>query len=258
MFSIILNTVLRHGGSKNHKKKEKKWRKLKRKATVIFLLAMMFGIGWIFGVLGSIGELQELSLIFQVIFVVIVSFQGFFIFILHPFRSKEAREEWKKWYYYSTCRREQYQKQLRHSKATAENIRPSSGARPSSTAYSAATQQTESTVDQSQADVATIRDESHSPPYQVVPNKAQVRVLEEPVSSSREGTRQVFIYSSDEDTGDSDMSPFGSVISHTHDLIAFSPDITQSNDDTVEDDLITQCTVDDEDGGIQVMYTFES
>ena len=114
MFGIILFSVLRHG---NKDAKEGKLKKLIKRATITFVLAIMFGVGWIFGVLGGtpISAIADPS---QFIFVGVVAFQGLLIFILHPCRSKDAREEWKKWFYYVTCRPQVYQEKLKLSKVS--------------------------------------------------------------------------------------------------------------------------------------------
>lgn len=74
--------------------------------TVTFLLAVMFVIGWVFGVLGfqSVGLQSDLRRVFQIIFIAVVSFHGLFLFLFQPCRSKDARNLWIKWYYYITCR----------------------------------------------------------------------------------------------------------------------------------------------------------
>lgn len=78
--------------------------KNRKKATAVFVLGVMFGLGWIFGILGTDLESKTVSLVFQFIFIFVVSFQGFLIFLVHPCRSKDVRNQWKKWFYYVTCR----------------------------------------------------------------------------------------------------------------------------------------------------------
>ena len=78
--------------------------KNRKKATIVFVLGVMFGLGWIFGILGSDLEKGAVSLVFQFIFIFVVGFQGFLIFLAHPCRSKDVRNQWKKWFYYATCR----------------------------------------------------------------------------------------------------------------------------------------------------------
>lgn len=114
MFIIILFSVLRHG---NKDAKEGKLKKLIKKATITFVLAVMFGIGWIFGVLGSTG-ITAIADPSQFIFVGVVALQGILIFLLHPCRSNDAREEWKKWLYYITCRAQVYKDNLKLSKVS--------------------------------------------------------------------------------------------------------------------------------------------
>lgn len=118
MFMIILVSVLRHGSSKGSKK-ETKLKKLVKRAIITIVLAIMFGVGWIFGVLGSSGLPSVISRVCQFIFIFVITFQGFFIFLLHPVRSKDAREEWKKWVYYVTCRAQAYERQLKQIKAVS-------------------------------------------------------------------------------------------------------------------------------------------
>lgn len=89
-------------------------RKKANKVYVAFALALMFGIGWIFGILGS-EDRNILSIIFQFLFIIFVGFQGFFIFLLHPCRSKEAHDLWKKWFYCVTCRKHIYDEMVKAS-----------------------------------------------------------------------------------------------------------------------------------------------
>ena len=87
----------------NDSKNVPMFKKLRKKAVALIILATMSGVGWIFGILGSIPT-DAINFPAQVIFVLIIGFQGFLIFLFHPCRSKEARKEWKKWFYCLTCR----------------------------------------------------------------------------------------------------------------------------------------------------------
>lgn len=93
VFLIIVNIILsrkdRNGNKSNKRKKMKK-------GFIVFILALMFGIGWAFGILGS-EDRNALSIAFQFLFIVIVGCQGLLIFLLYPCRSKAARNLWKKW-----------------------------------------------------------------------------------------------------------------------------------------------------------------
>ena len=110
MFIVILVSVLRRRDNNEASNLQKGL----RKALVAVVLVLMFGVGWIFGVLGSEDE-EAASILFQFLFIFIVGFQGFLIFLTYPCRSKEARAEWKKWVYYVTCRSRLYNEQIKSS-----------------------------------------------------------------------------------------------------------------------------------------------
>ena len=130
MFIIIIISVLRH---KSNTDKVPKLKRIFKNATVALVLAIMFGVGWIFGILGSdIGQGQVLILACQYLFIFIVGFQGLLIFILYPCRTKHARNEWKKWFYYATCRCRLYQDHVKTSlNQSQDQNRNSSTARTS-------------------------------------------------------------------------------------------------------------------------------
>ena len=65
----------------------------KRLAKVAFLLAIMFGLAWIFALLVIIPN-TIVSYIFQYLFGLFVGFQGILYFIMHVVRSQEARRFW--------------------------------------------------------------------------------------------------------------------------------------------------------------------
>ena len=112
MFVIILVAVLRH---RNRSSEASKWKKAVKNISVSLMLATMFGVGWIFGVLGSpaLGFGDVVEGVFQYTFIAVAGFQGFMFFLLFPCRSKHAREVWKKWFYYATCRPRIYKENLR-------------------------------------------------------------------------------------------------------------------------------------------------
>ena len=115
--------------------------------TLTFLLAVMFVIGWVFGVLGfqSMGLGADLRRVFQFIFIAIVGFHGIFIFLFQPCRSKDAHNVWIKWYYYITCRPHLYHQRGKipgrsHSRQNAHAQPPPSTAQhPTSPRGAAAT-----------------------------------------------------------------------------------------------------------------------
>ena len=98
-FLIIVSIVLRR---KDRNENKSNSRKKMRKAFIVFVLALMFGIGWAFGILGS-EDRNALSIVFQFLFIILVGCQGLLIFLLHPCRSKDARNLWKKWFYCGPC-----------------------------------------------------------------------------------------------------------------------------------------------------------
>lgn len=127
MFVIILISVLRH---RNRNTDASKWKKAANNITVSLVLATMFGVGWIFGVLGSpaLRFGAVVGGVFQYTFIAVAGFQGFMFFLLFPCRSKHAREVWKKWFYYAICRSRIYKDNLRVLKtySKGKNVKNSS------------------------------------------------------------------------------------------------------------------------------------
>ena len=72
---------------------------------IAVVLSLLFGLGWAFGLIGTSSLPQEAYTPAQYIFSIFMGIQGVVIFLLHTIRSQEAREEWKKWWYTVTCRR---------------------------------------------------------------------------------------------------------------------------------------------------------
>lgn len=116
---IIVSLLFR----KNKQEKTSRLKKIAKKTFIAFVLSLMFGLGWIFGILGA-EEKHAISICFQFLFIVIVGFQGLFIFLFYSFRSKVAQDEWKKWYYYITCRPKLYEERAKISIQRSPN-RPS-------------------------------------------------------------------------------------------------------------------------------------
>ena len=82
---------------------------------IAVVLSLLFGLGWAFGLIGTSSLPQEAYTPAQYIFSIFMGIQGVLIFILHTVRSQEAREEWKKWWYTVTCRRNSYELKRRAS-----------------------------------------------------------------------------------------------------------------------------------------------
>ena len=76
---------------------------------IAVVLSLLFGLGWAFGLIGTSSLPEEAYTPAQYIFSIFMGAQGVLIFILHAVRSQEARQEWKKWWYTVTCRRNLYE-----------------------------------------------------------------------------------------------------------------------------------------------------
>ena len=70
---------------------------------IAIMLSVLFGIGWGIGLLAT-EELGSKAArdFFASLFVIITSFHGLLIFILHCARSKDARREWRRWFFKAT------------------------------------------------------------------------------------------------------------------------------------------------------------
>ena len=71
---------------------------VRKNATIAFSLAILFGLGWGFGLAASGTPSVEATFILQLLFTIFVGCQGLLIFFLHGVRKAEARNEWKKWF----------------------------------------------------------------------------------------------------------------------------------------------------------------
>ena len=130
---------------KDRRESRSKMGKKLRKAFIVFVLAIMFGIGWAFGILGSENR-NAVSVIFQILFVVIVGFQGLFIFLLYPCRTKDARDQWKRLFYSVTCCRHGRDEQ---SKSSVPQVHNSPNKHNSSTSLKTLTFTKSSSIDYS-------------------------------------------------------------------------------------------------------------
>lgn len=82
---------------------------------IAVVLSLLFGLGWAFGLIGTSSLPEEAYTPAQYIFSIFMGIQGVLIFLFHAIRSPEAREEWKKWWYTATCRRNSYELKRRAS-----------------------------------------------------------------------------------------------------------------------------------------------
>ena len=77
---------------------------VRKNAVIAFSLAVLFGLGWGFGLAASGTPSEEATFVFQLLFTIFVGCQGVLIFILHGIRKEGARNEWKKWFSTVTSR----------------------------------------------------------------------------------------------------------------------------------------------------------
>ena len=78
---------------------------VRKNAMIAFSLAILFGLGWGFGLAASGSPSEEVTFALQLLFTIFVGCQGILIFVLHGIRKAEARDEWQKWLSIVTCRR---------------------------------------------------------------------------------------------------------------------------------------------------------
>ncbi len=102
MFIVILASIIQH---QKNITQSKEIRKSQRDNVIIALsLAVVFGLGWGFGLLTTSSSIRALTATFQAIFSIFVGAQGVLLFLLHGLRNSDVRELWKGWltYFVST------------------------------------------------------------------------------------------------------------------------------------------------------------
>ena len=98
MFIVILASVIKHKSQTNRQVRSKESTKVHRDNLIIALsLAVVFGLGWGFGLLTTSSSIHGLTTTFQVIFSIFVGAQGVLLFLLHGVRNSDARGVWKGW-----------------------------------------------------------------------------------------------------------------------------------------------------------------
>ena len=68
---------------------------MKKHFIIALSLAIVFGLGWGFGLAATSHPIKELTFTFQIVFSLFVGSQGILIFLLHGIRNKDARTLWK-------------------------------------------------------------------------------------------------------------------------------------------------------------------
>ena len=71
-------------------------------------LSLLFGLGWALGLPATEGiDSISVRTAIQVLFIIVTAFQGLYIFIMQCLTGSnavEAKKEWKRWFYFITCR----------------------------------------------------------------------------------------------------------------------------------------------------------
>ena len=99
MFSLVRGIRERRKFNQDGANFNRDYRKL---VVIAFSLSVMFGLGWIFGLITSVPT-AAVSIASQYIFSICIGLQGVFIFILHGVRSPDARKTWRRWLYWLFC-----------------------------------------------------------------------------------------------------------------------------------------------------------
>ena len=124
MFIVILVSVIKHKSQTNRQVRSKESTKVHRDNLIIALsLAVVFGLGWGFGLLTTSSSIHGLTTTFQVIFSIFVGAQGVLLFLLHGVRNSDARGVWKGWLTsFSTTTRLSYVSSNKSTAKTPESI----------------------------------------------------------------------------------------------------------------------------------------
>ena len=100
MFVTIMVSICKHTKSMNNSGDEKgkiSLQSTRKNAVAAMTLAIVFGLGWAFGLVVSI-PVAELSFAFQILFCFTVGSQGVLILLLHGIRNKDFRDFWAQLY----------------------------------------------------------------------------------------------------------------------------------------------------------------
>ncbi len=104
LFLIVMASLIRrfYRNIKMNYSERNRMKEVRNLIVIGTSLSVLFGLGWVFGLLAQIPQ-PILSSIAQYIFSVCVGFQGTLIFVLHGLRSADVRRVWKQWFYKIMC-----------------------------------------------------------------------------------------------------------------------------------------------------------
>ena len=108
MFVVITTSLCRHS-VKRANTTESTLSMVRRHLIIAVVLSILFGLGWAFGLIGTSSLPRDVYLPAQYIFSIFVGMQGVLIIIFHGIRSRDAREEWKRWWSTAAKKSKRYQ-----------------------------------------------------------------------------------------------------------------------------------------------------
>ena len=99
MFIVILVSIIKHKRHLDKNAQSKTDNKYLKDSFIIALsLAVVFGLGWGFGLLATSYPVEAITITLQVFFSIFVGVQGVLLFVLHGVRNSDARNTWKNWF----------------------------------------------------------------------------------------------------------------------------------------------------------------
>lgn len=96
MFLVIFKSIKTHKEFINSQKENSRFKNLRDKFIGALSLAVMFGLGWGFGLLATSYPVEEITITIQVLFSIFVGIQGVLLFLIHGIRNPDARRVWKR------------------------------------------------------------------------------------------------------------------------------------------------------------------
>lgn len=101
MFIIIMVSICKHTRSIKKSKDDRSTLQSTRKNfTIAMTLAIVFGLGWAFGLTATSLPVKEITFIFQIFFCVLVGAQGVLLFFFHGVRNKDFRSFWRRLFHF--------------------------------------------------------------------------------------------------------------------------------------------------------------